>query len=283
MPPGTTPPFIATYNASSVPILQLALSGPGLSEQQLNDFGTNFIRTQLAIVPGAAIPWPYGGKQRQVMVDLQPAALQAKGLSAMDVVNAVTAQNLILPAGTSKIGQFEYDVDINGSPQTVREINDLPIKSVSGTTIYIRDVANVRDGFTPQTNIVRRDGLRGSLLTIQKVGSVSTLDIVRRVREMLPAISATLPPALKIEPLPADRRSIFVRASVDGVDSRGGDRRVPDGRHDPALPRKLAHHADHRGVDPALDPDFACVSGRAWGNHQHHDLGRIRAGRRHSG
>ena len=215
MPPGTTPPFVMTFNASTVPILQLALSGQGLSEQQLNDFGTNFIRTQLATVPGAAIPWPYGGKQRQVMVDVQPAALQAKGISALDVVNAVNAQNVILPAGTSKIGQFEYDVDINGSPKTVAELNDLPVKTVGDATIYIRDVANVRDGFAPQTNIVRRDGMRGSLLTVMKVGAVSTLDIVKRVREKLPGISAALPPQLKIEPL-ADQ-SIFVRAAVEGV------------------------------------------------------------------
>jgi multidrug efflux pump subunit AcrB len=215
MPPGTLPPLTISYNASSVPILQLALSGQGLSEQQLNDWATNFIRTQLATVPGAAIPWPYGGKQRQVMVDLQLPALQAKGLSPADVVTAVGTQNLTLPAGTSKIGQFEYDVDLNGSPKTVEELNDLPVKATGSNTIYIRDVAHVRDGFSPQTNIVRRDGQRGSLLTVLKVGAVSTLDIVQRVRESLPRISAALPPALKIEPL-ADQ-SVFVRAAVNGV------------------------------------------------------------------
>ena len=215
MPPGTTPPLAISYNASSVPILQLALSGNGLSEQQLNDFATNFIRTQLATVPGAAIPWPYGGKQRQVMIDLQLPALQSKGLSPADVVSAVSSQNLILPGGTSKIGEFEYDVDLNGSPKVVDEMNDLPIRALGGTTIYIHDVAHVRDGFSPQTNIVRRDGRRGSLLTIQKVGAVSTLDIVRQVREALPRISAALPPALRIEPL-ADQ-SVFVRNAVNGV------------------------------------------------------------------
>ena len=215
MPPGTTPPLAIAYNASSVPILQLALSGNGLSEQQLNDFATNFIRTQLATVPGAAVPWPYGGKQRGVIIDLDLPALQAKGLSPAEVVSAVGTQNLILPGGTSKIGQFEYDVHLNGSPDLVTELNDLPIRASGSITTYVRDVAHVRDGFSPQTNIVRRDGRRGSLLTIQKVGAVSTLEIVRQVREALPRISAALPPALKIEPL-ADQ-SVFVRNSVNGV------------------------------------------------------------------
>ncbi len=215
MPPGITPPLVISYSASSVPILQLALSGQGLSEQQLNDFGTNFIRQSLATVPGAAVPWPYGGKQRQIMIDLRPAAMQAQGLSPNDIVNAVSAQNLILPAGTSKIGQFEYDVDLNASPKTVQELNDLPVKATNDNTIYIHDVANVRDGFSPQTNVVRRDGMRGSLLTVQKVGATSTLDIVQRVKDALPAIRAALPPELRIEPL-ADQ-SLFVRAAVNGV------------------------------------------------------------------
>ena len=215
MPPGITPPYILVYNASSVPILQLGLSGKGLNEQQLFDFATQQIRTSLATVQGAAIPWPYGGKQRQVMVDIRPDLLQAKGLAPGDVVTAVTQQNLILPAGTSKIGQFEYDVDLNGSPTRVAELNDMPIKSVKGTTIYIRDVANVRDGFSPQTNIVRRDGQRGVLLTIMKVGQASTLDIVSGVREALPRIASTLPPELKIDPI--GDQSLFVRASVNGV------------------------------------------------------------------
>jgi multidrug efflux pump subunit AcrB len=215
MPPGITPPLVISYSASSVPILQLALSGQGLSEQQLNDFGTNFIRQSLATVPGAAVPWPYGGKQRQIMIDLRPAAMQAQGLSPSDIVTAVNAQNLILPAGTSKIGQFEYDVDLNASPKTVQELNDLPVKATNGNTVYIHDVANVRDGFSPQTNVVRRDGMRGSLLTVQKVGATSTLDIVQRVKDALPAIRAALPPELRIEPL-ADQ-SLFVRAAVNGV------------------------------------------------------------------
>jgi multidrug efflux pump subunit AcrB len=215
MPPGTTPPFILVYNASSVPIVQLALSGKGVSEQQLFDYAINNIRTGLATVQGASIPYPYGGKQRQVMIDIRPDLLQAKGLSPADVVNAVSLQNLILPSGTSKIGPFEYDVDLNSSPTRVRELNDLPIKAVNNTTIYIHDVANVRDGFSPQTNIVLRDGQRGLLMTIMKVGQTSTLEIVKQVREALPAIMATLPKELKIEPI-ADQ-SIFVQAAVSGV------------------------------------------------------------------
>ena len=215
MPPGTTPPFIVVFNASSVPILQLALSGKGLSEQQLFDFAINSIRTSLATVQGASIPYPYGGKQRQVMIDIRPDLLQAKGLSPADVVNAVTVQNLILPSGTSKIGPFEYDVDLNSSPTRVQEINDLPIKAANNTTIYIRDVAHVRDGYSPQTNIVLRDGARGCLMTIMKVGQTSTLEIVKQVKEALPAIAATLPRELKIEPI-ADQ-SIFVQAAVSGV------------------------------------------------------------------
>jgi multidrug efflux pump subunit AcrB len=215
LPPGTVPPFILVYNASSVPILQLALSGRGLSEQQLFDFGINNIRTALATVQGAAIPYPYGGKQRQVMIDIRPDLLQAKGLSPADVVSAVSSQNLILPSGTSKIGPFEYDVDLNSSPRRVQEINDLPIKALNNTTLYIHDVANVRDGFSPQTNIVLRDGARGVLMTVLKTGQTSTLEVVKQVRDALPAIAAGLPRELKIEPI-ADQ-SIFVRAAVSGV------------------------------------------------------------------
>ncbi len=215
MPPGSQSPYMLVYSASSVPILQLALSGQGLSEQQLFDYAANFIRTQLATVKGAAIPWPYGGKQRQVMIDLQPALLQSKNLSPADVVTAVNNQNLILPTGTSKIGQYEYDVALNASPETVRELNDLPIKAVGNSTIYVHDVAHVRDGFSPQTNIVRRNGQRSALLSILKVGDTSTLDIVKQVRALLPQIASTLPPALKIEPI--SDQSLFVRAAIKGV------------------------------------------------------------------
>jgi multidrug efflux pump subunit AcrB len=215
LPPGTTPPLIITYSASSVPILQLALSGQKLSEQQLFDYGVNFIRTRLVTIPGCAIPYPYGGKQRQVQVDLDTNALQSKGLSPIDVVNAISAQNLILPSGTSKIGLFEYAVDLNGSPQAVSELNDLPIKTVGSTTIYIRDVAFVRDGFPPQTNIVRVNGQRASLLTVLKTGDASTLDIISGIKALLPQIQAGIPPELNIQQL-ADQ-SLFVRASINGV------------------------------------------------------------------
>src|SRR3984893_10610367 len=215
LPPGTQPPFILTFNASTVPVLQLALSGKKLSEQQLFDLGVNFLRTQLASVQGAQSPSPYGGKQPQIQVDLIPEAMQAKHLSPADVVNAISAQNLILPAGTQKIGGTEYDVDLNASPKTIDELNDLPIKTVGESTIYIHDVAHVRDGFPPQTNIVRVDGLRASLVTIQKVGNASTLDIIRNVKAALPRIQAGLPPDLDIKPL-ADQ-SLFVQASITGV------------------------------------------------------------------
>jgi multidrug efflux pump subunit AcrB len=215
LPPGTTPPLVITFNASTVPILQLALSSDKLSEQELFDLGVNFIRTRLITVPGAAIPFPYGGKQRQVQVDLDTAALQAKGLSPLDVVNAVSAQNLILPSGTAKIGSVEYEVEMNGSPKTVAELNRLPIKTVGSTTIYIEDVAHVRDGFPPQTNIVRVDGRRATLLSVQKAGKASTLDIVAGIKTMLPKLIPSLPPELQIRPL-ADQ-SIFVRSSIEGV------------------------------------------------------------------
>ncbi|MGA9965987.1 MAG: efflux RND transporter permease subunit [Terriglobales bacterium] len=215
LPPGTTPPLVITYSASSVPIIQLALSGQKLSEQQLFDYGVNFIRTRLITVPGCAIPYPYGGKQRQVQIDLDTNALQSKGLSPVDVVNAISAQNIILPSGTSKIGTFEYAVDTNSSPRTVAELNQLPIKTVGSTTIYIHDVAYVRDGFPPQTNIVRVNGQRSVLLTVLKSGQTSTLDIIAGVKALLPQIAAGLPPELHIHPL-ADQ-SLFVRASIDGV------------------------------------------------------------------
>jgi len=219
LPPGITPPFILTYNASSVPVLQLGLSGPGLSEQQLADMGQNFVRTSLITVSGVAIPNPYGGKQRTVMVDLNTTQMQAKGLSPIDVVNAVDAQNLILPSGTAKIGSFEYYIETNASAPTVRDLNDLPVKTVNGSTIYIRDVAHVRDGFTPQTNIVRVDGTRSTLMSILKLGSASTLDVVAGVRKMLPSIQAALPVHIDFHAL--SDQSIFVKASILGVVREG--------------------------------------------------------------
>ena len=216
LPPGTTPPLILAYSASSVPVLQLALSGQGLSEQQLNDYGLNFIRTRLITVPGASVPYPYGGKQRQVQVDLNPDALQSKGLSALDVVNAITLQNLILPTGTSKIGGKEYDVDVpNAAPQTMEELNRIPIKTIADTTIYMKDVAWVRDGFPPQANIVRVNGQRSVLLTIQKAGDASTLRVIAGIKSLLPQIATTVPTQLKMDPL-ADQ-SVLVLGAISGV------------------------------------------------------------------
>jgi len=215
MPPGTTPPLVIAYTASSVPILQLGLSSPSLSEGQLFDLGVNFIRIQLADIEGAAIPYPYGGKQRQVSVDLDPHKMLARGVSGAEVVNAVSAQNLILPQGTIKLGPREYDVALNSSPAQVPELNDLPIKVVNGSMVYIRDVAHVHDGFQFQTNIVHVDGRRSAVLSVFKTGKASTLDIVSRVRAELPRIQAGLPPALKIDAI-ADQ-SLFVRGAIKGV------------------------------------------------------------------
>ena len=216
LPVGTTPPLILAYSASSVPVLQLALSGQDMSEQELNDYGLNFIRTQLITVPGASIPYPYGGKQRQVQVDLNTTALQSKGLSPLDVVNAISLQNLVLPTGTSKMGSKEYDVSIpNAAPQTIDDLNGIPVKTVGSTTIYIKDVAWVRDGFPPQTNIVKVNGQRSVLLTIQKAGDASTLDVISGIKALLPQIKTTVPPQLQIGLL-ADQ-SIFVRGAISGV------------------------------------------------------------------
>ena len=219
LPQGTTPPLIITYTASSVPILQLGLSGQGLSEQQLNDFGLNFIRTQFATVEGAESPYPYGGKQRQVQVDLNMQALQARGLSPNDVVNAIGAQNLILPSGTMKVGSYEYQLATNSAPSTIAALNDLPIRTVNGAIVYIHDVAHVRDGFPPQTNIVRVDGQRASLMSVLKNGNVSTLDVISRIRALLPFIATQLPPQLRITPL--SDQSIFVRGAISGVVREG--------------------------------------------------------------
>ena len=217
LPPGTFPPFIIQYNASSVPVLQLGLSGKGLDEQQLNDLGTNNLRTQMATVEGAQIPFPYGGKQRQVQVDLDMKALQARGLSPADVTTAMGAQNVIAPSGTIKLDRFEYQVETNSAPTLLDTLNNLPIKTVNGTVVYIHDVAHVRDGNPPQTNIVRVDGRRAILMNVLKIGSTSTLDIIKRVQQIItdPAVLGQMPPQLKITAL--SDQSIFVRNSIDGV------------------------------------------------------------------
>jgi multidrug efflux pump subunit AcrB len=215
LPPGTTPPFIIQYNASSVPILMLGLSGQGMNEQQLNDVATNNIRTQLATIEGAQTPFPYGGKPRQIQVDLDLHALQAKGLSPGDVVNAISVQNLIAPSGTMKIDRFEYAVESNSAPSVVNDLNSLPIKAVNGAVIYIGDVAHVRDGYAPQANIVRVDGRRALMMAIMKTGSASTLDIIKGVHEKLDSIKGQLPPQLQIAAL--SDQSIFVRGAINGV------------------------------------------------------------------
>ena len=215
LPPGTSPPLIIQYSASSVPILQLGVSSKTSPEQKLNDYSLNFIRTQLITVEGAAVPYPYGGKSRLVSVDLDTPALQAKHLTPVDVVNAVSAQNLILPSGTAKLGSLEHQIELNASPQTIAELNDLPVKTVNGTTIYMHDVGHVRDGFSPQTNIVRQDGVRGTLLSVMKNGGASTIDVVKNIRAMLPQVAATLPPDVKLTPL--FDQSLFVRAAIQGV------------------------------------------------------------------
>src|SRR2546421_147308 len=215
LPPGTTPPLVIIYSASTVPVIQIGLTSDTLSEQQLFDFGNYFIRTQLATVPGAATPFPYGGKQRVVSVDINPTSLQAKGLSAVDIVNAVSAQNLILPTGTAKLGTLEYNVEMNGSPQSVEELNDLPVKTVNGATIYMKDVAHVRDGFSPQTNIVLSNGQRGVLMSIYKTGTASTIDIVDRVKQMLDFNKGSIPEGMRISTF--FDQSLYVRASIQGV------------------------------------------------------------------
>ncbi len=215
LPPGTQPPQIINFSASSVPILQLGISGQGLAEDALNDLSLNFLRPQLITVPGAVVPYPYGGKQRQVMINMNSGLLQSKGLSPQDLLNAVNQQSLVLPSGTAKIGPTEYDVRLNASPRKVDELGALPIRNINGTTVYLRDVATVADAFAPQTNIVRQDGRRAVLLPIIKSGTASTLDVVSGIRKLLPRVATTLPPELKVEPL--GDQSVFVRAAVSGV------------------------------------------------------------------
>jgi multidrug efflux pump subunit AcrB len=215
LPPGIFPPLVVQYDASSVPILQLGLNSDQLTEQQLYDYGQNFIRTRLSTVPGISVPLPYGGKVRTVMVDLDPDALYGRHLSATDVSNALGLQNLILPTGTAKIGTWEYLIQLNSSPELVAAINDVPIKTVNGAPVYMRDVSQVRDGYLVQTNIVRSNGNRSALLTILRHGGASTLSVVNGVRELLPQIAATLPTSLHITQL--FDQSLFVRASVAGV------------------------------------------------------------------
>ncbi len=215
MPPGMQPPLIIQYNAASVPILQYSFSSSKMSEQELFDVTANQVRVGLSSVRGAMIPWPYGGKTRVVSVDLNLAALKAKNLLAQDVVNAINAQNLILPSGTTKIGATEYSVAVDSNTSLIDDLNHLPVKVVNGATIYLGDVAQAHDGYTPQQNAVRQDGVKGALLTIMKAGSASTLDVVAGVKAALPGVMATVTPDLHVKEF-ADQ-SLFVRAAVSGV------------------------------------------------------------------
>src|ERR1700712_3154526 len=219
MPPGVTPPLILNYSASTVPIVQLALSGKGLTEQQFFDVGVNQIRPALVTVPGAAVPYPSGGKQRQIQIDIDQQALIANGLSAQDVANAIAAQNQINPAGFVKIGSLQYSVKLNNAPSSIAALNDIPVKVVNGATIYMRDVAHVRDGSSPQTNVVHVDGARSALLTVLKNGATSTLSIVQDVKDKIPALQEGLPASLKI--LPVGDQSLFVKGAVEGVVKEG--------------------------------------------------------------
>src|ERR1700738_2716326 len=220
MPPGATPPLIVNYSASTVPIIQLALSGKGLTEQNLADLGVNQLRTPLVTVPGAAIPYPFGGKQRQVQIDLNPSALQSRGLSGQDIANALAAQNLITPVGTQKIGGFEYNIQLNNSPLQMEDLGNLPIKTVNGAMVYVRDVATVRDGNPPQTNIVHVDGNRSVLMMVLKAGAISTLDIIAGIKQKVIDVKDSLPDALKIGFI--GDQSLFVRGAITGVGYEGG-------------------------------------------------------------
>ena len=219
LPAGATPPLILNYSASTVPILQIALSGEGLTEQNLADIGINQLRTPLITVPGAAVPYPFGGKQRQVQIDLNSSALQARGLSGQDVANALAAQNLITPVGTQKIGSFEYTIQLNNSPVKMEDLGNLPIKTVDGAMVYIRDVAQVRDGNPPQTNIVHVDGNRSVLMMVLKAGAVSTLDIIAGIKQKVIDFKSSLPDALKIGYI--GDQSVFVRGAITGVANEG--------------------------------------------------------------
>jgi multidrug efflux pump subunit AcrB len=219
LPPGSTPPLILNYSASTVPIIQLALGGEGLTEQNMFDIATNQLRTPLVTVPGAAIPWPFGGKQRQIQLDINPAAMQALGLSGQDVANALAAQNLITPVGTQKIGNFEYNIQLNNAPRKIEELGNLPIKVVNGATVYIRDVAQVRDGNPPQTNIVHVDGTRSVLMMVLKAGATSTLDIIAGIKQKIIDTKDQLPEQLRVNLL--GDQSIFVRGAIAGVAFEG--------------------------------------------------------------
>ncbi len=280
MPPGTTPPLILNYNASTVPILQLALGGEGLTEQNLSDLGMNMVRTRLVTVPGAAVPFPYGGKTRQIQIDLDTSALHARGLSAQDVSNAFAAQNLINPVGTEKIGGFEYTIQLNNAPSDINALGDLPIKAVNGGMVYIRDVAHVRDGNPPQTNIVHVNGARSVLLTVLKNGAVSTLAIIEGIKSKIAEIKPGLPDALKISLL--GDQSIFVRNAVANVVHEGALAALLTSAMILLFLGSLEVDGHYRHFYPARR---AVVGRDAFGTRrddEHHDARRSGTGGRHS-
>ena len=280
MPAGATPPLILNYSASTVPIIQLALSGSGLSEQTLADLGLNTVRTPLVTVPGAAIPLPYGGKLREVQIDLNSAAMQARNLSGQDVANALAAQNLITPVGTEKIGSSEYTINLNDAPSRIVELGDLPIKSVNGAMVYIHDVAQVRDGNPPQTNIVHVNGNRSVLMQVLKNGSVSTLAIVDGIKAKLQQIKDILPSNLQIAQI--GDQSIFIKAAISGVVREGIIAAALTSLMIFRLPGQLALHAHHRHVHSALGARLDRHTRRAGPDAEHHDTRRPRSRRRHS-
>ena len=281
MPPGTMPPLILNYNASTVPIIQLALSGKGLPEQTLFDLGLNFVRAPLVTVPGAAMPYPFGGKFRQVQIDLDPAAMQARGLSGQDVANALAAQNLITPVGTQKIGASNTRSSLTTRPSRSQALDDLPIKTVNGAMVYMRDVGHVRDGSPPQTNIVHVDGNRSVLMLVLKNGSISTLAIIAGVKQKV-AGDARDPAGNLLDRAIGDQ-SIFVKRSDRQRGPRRRDRGGADQPDDPVVPRQLALDRDHRHVDSAVGARLDRDAVGARRDPEHHDARRPGARGRHPG
>ena len=280
LPPGITPPFVLSFNASSVPVVQLALSSKSLSQAQLFDLGQNFIRPQLSSVAGTAISSPYGGKILQVQVDVDQQKLEAYGLSAEDVVNAIGQQNIVTPVGTEKVGDFEYVVSLNGSPTRLAELNDAPIRVVNGTTIFLRDVAYAHSGAPPQINMVRVDGSSAALMTILKTGRASTLDVINGVKALLPKLRETLPASLKLDVI--NDQSSFVNAAVNSVIFEGVVAAALTGLMILDLSQQLAFNVDHHDLDSTGDSDLGRALGRDRRNDQRDDARRPRACGRHS-
>ena len=281
LPPGTLPPEIINFSASSVPILQLGVSGKGLDEQQLADYSQNAVRPQLVTVPGAVLPLPYGGKSPQISVNMDQNLMQSKGVSPGDLLAALNAQNVVMPSGTAKIGPLEYDVRTNSAPRTIDELGMLPIKKVNGAIVYVRDVATVSSGSAFQTNIVRQDGHRGVLITVLKAGNASTLSVVKGIRDLLPRVAADR--SAQSQDHAAERPERICARRGFRRDSRSGDRGRAHRADDPAVPGQLAIDDHHRHFDSALDSDSVIVLSLLGRDDQHHDPGRTCAGGRHPG